>query len=372
MRPADTTTVVDCSGVGPGGITRVLTEVTRHWPAGGRLRLVAVPPVWEPPADSAAYVDVVSRQSGDRARAVASATTTLRKVTNGVRDDASTVLSLSPSMAILGSQLPVVTVVHDLAFKLWPHDLSAAVRQYRRASYGTAINRSRRLLCVSARTQHDLLGLYGVPEERTVVWHPGSDVRLVSDGPPAQVLAGTGGRPYLVVAGHAPHKGVELAVGALPHLPGHVLVVLTGGQRVERFEAVVAASPAADRVLLLDRLSDDDYATTIAGAAAFLMPSHFEGYGLPAAEALRLGTPTVISPDPALHEATDGQAVRMTTWTETALVRAVAEATGGPRPTPGAAGRSWREAARHLAHLLALGPDPGVRASTPHPIGKQV
>ncbi|MGS2616533.1 glycosyltransferase [Micromonospora sp. LZ34] len=370
MRPADATTVIDCSGVGPGGITRVLTEITRHWPGGGRLRLVAVPPGWEPPGGTAVDVEVVSQQAGDRARAVASATTTLRKVTNGVRDDSTTVLSLSPSMAILGSQLAVVTVVHDVAFKLWPRDLSATVRQYRRASYGTAINRSRRLLCVSARTRHDLLGLYGVPEERTVVWHPGSDVRLVAGGPPARVLAGTGGRPYLVVAGHAPHKGVELAVGALPDLPGHALVVLTGGQRVERFEEAVAASPAADRVLLLDRLSDEDYAATIAGAAAFLMPSHFEGYGLPAAEALRLGTPTVISPDPALYEATDGRAVRMTTWTAAALVRAVSEATGGPRPAAGTTGRSWREATLHLADLLAA--DPTLPAPATPSIGRQV
>jgi glycosyltransferase involved in cell wall biosynthesis len=372
MRVADADTVVDCSGVGPGGITRVLTEVTRHWPAGAGLRLVAVPPTWEPPADSAASVDVVSRQGGDRARAIASATSVLRKVTGAARGTAGPpVLSLSPSMAVIGSQLPVVTVVHDLAFKLWPHDLSAAVRQYRRASYGTGISRSRRLVCVSARTRHDLLGLYGVPEERTVVWHPGSDVRPVTGGPPAEVRAGTHGRPYLVVAGHAALKGVELAVAAMPQLPDLALVVLTGGQRIAAFESAVAASPAADRVLLLDRLSDDDYAATIAGATAFLMPSHFEGYGLPAAEALRLGTPTVISPDPALHEATDGQAVRMTTWTAAALARAVQQAVQGPRPTAGRTGRSWREATTHLAELLAAESEPVGPAPVAHPLGRQ-
>ncbi|NYH45268.1 glycosyltransferase involved in cell wall biosynthesis [Micromonospora jinlongensis] len=362
MRPAEPTTVVDCSGVGPGGITRVLTEITRHWPS-GRLRLVAVPSGWDPPAGSAADVDVVSRQAGDRARTVAAATNALRKVTARAKAGLVTVLSLSPSVAVVGSRLPVTTVVHDLAFRLWPHGLPTAVRQYRRASYGTAIKRSRRLLCVSARTRHDLLGLYGVPEHRTVVWHPGSDLHVAPGGPQAQVRAATAGRPYLVVAGHAAHKGVELAVEALPDIPGHVLAVLTSGQRIERFEAAVAASPAADRVLLLDQLSDDDYAATIAGAAAFLMPSHFEGYGLPAAEALRLGTPTVISPDPALHEATDGRAVRMTTWTASAVVRAVTEATGAPRPPVGATGRSWREATLHLADLLAA--DNGHDLQTP-------
>ncbi|MFC4021491.1 glycosyltransferase [Micromonospora sp. GCM10011542] len=370
MRPADT--IVDCSGVGPGGITRVLSEVVRHWPAGQRLRLVAVPPSWEPPTGSGAEVTVVSRQAPDRARAVASATTALRRVTGEARQEAAgaQVLSLSPSVALVGSQLPVTTVVHDLAFRLWPHDLSTSVRQYRRASYATAINRSRHLLCVSARTRHDLLGLYGVPEERSTVWYPGSDVHVAPGALPPELSARTGGvLPYLLVAGHAAHKGVELAVEALADLPDHVLAVLTGGQRITRFADAVAASPAADRVLLLDRLSDADYAATVAGAAAFLMPSHFEGYGLPAAEALRLGTPTVISPDPALLEATDGRAVRMTTWTASALVRAVREAIGGTRPAAGAAGRSWREATAHLAELLATDLDADARvASQP---GKQ-
>lgn len=369
MRPTET--IVDCSGVGPGGISRVLTEVVRYWPAGQRLRLVAVPPSWETPAESGADVAIVSRQAGDRARAVASATAALRRATAEARqgEAGARVLSLSPSVALVGSQLPVTTVVHDLAFRLWPHDLPTSVRQYRRASYATAINRSRQLLCVSARTRHDLLGLYGVPEELSTVWYPGSDVHVVPGSLAPEIAARTGGvLPYLLVAGHAAHKGVEIAVEALADIPGHVLAVLTGGQRIARFADAVAASPAADRVVLLDRLSDADYAATVAGAAAFLMPSHFEGYGLPAAEALRLGTPTVISPDPALLEATDGRAVRMTAWTATALVRAVAEALAAPRPQPGVAGRSWRDATAHLAELLATNHDARVVSQ---PTGKQ-
>jgi glycosyltransferase involved in cell wall biosynthesis len=104
--------------------------------------------------------------------------------------------------------------------------------------------------------------------------------------------------------------------------------------------------------VLLGRLSEAAYAATLAGAAAFLMPSHFEGYGLPAAEALRLGTPTVISPDPALHEATGGAAIRMVTWTAPALVDAIEQALKAPAPTL-APGRTWRAATEDLAERMA-------------------
>lgn len=340
--PPDRPTVIDCSGVGAGGIRRVLTEVVRHWPAGHGLRLVAVPESWQVPG-TAAEVAVLSRQGGGRERTIAAATNALRKATGtGGR-----VLSLSPSLAIVGSRRPVTTIVHDLAFKLWPHGLSRSVLHYRRVSYAAAINRSERLLCVSARTRHDLLGLYGSGGDRTQVWHPGSDL-----AEPGELPGPLAGRPgdCLVVAGHAEHKGVELAIEALAELPAYTLAVLTGGNRIARFAAAAAASPAAGRIVFLDRLTEAEYAATIAHAAGFLMPSHFEGYGLPAAEALRLGTPTVISPDPALHEATGGAAVRMVSWTAAALAAAVGELS---RPTAATAGRSWRSATADLVERLA-------------------
>jgi glycosyltransferase involved in cell wall biosynthesis len=199
--------------------------------------------------------------------------------------------------------------------------------------------------------------VYGVPAARTRVWHPGSDLAVAVGRLPDPVLAlRQRGQRYLAVAGHAPHKGVELAIEAVAGDPRYVLVVLTGGQRVAAFEDAAAASPASGRVLFLDRLADAQYAAVLAGAAAFLMPSHFEGYGLPAVEALRLGTPTVISPDPALVEATGGAAIRMDSWTGTALTRALARV---DEPGRGAAppARSWHDATAELFALLHREPD---------------
>jgi glycosyltransferase involved in cell wall biosynthesis len=340
-----TTTILDASGVGPGGITRVLTEVVRHWPGGHRLAVVAAPAGWSPPSD----VDIVSRQRSSRSRTVVAARRDLSRLTSNrglvpadrVRStDGGRVLSLSPSLAIAGSRWPVTTLVHDVAFRLWPDGLSRTVRSYRRASYLGALRDSERILCVSDRTRHDLLGLFGFPYGRSEVWVPGSD--LVGAGgilpaPLAEVHA-RGGQ-YLLVPGHAPHKGVDLALEALPELPWYTLAILMGGRR-ERAEP-------QDRVVRLDQLTDADYVATVAGAAVFLMPSHFEGYGLPAVEALRLGTRTVISPDAALHEATEGRAARMANWTAGALVRAVREAEGGGAPAV-PAGRTWAEATQDL------------------------
>jgi glycosyltransferase involved in cell wall biosynthesis len=340
-----TTTVFDCSGVGAGGITRVLTELVRHWPAGHRIEVVAAPQGWQPPVTDGAEMDIVSYQHASRAKTITFAARKLRQV----RDSGATqVLSLSPSLAIVGTRLPVTTIVHDLAFRLWSVELSSAVRRYRRVSYSVAPRRSGSLVCVSSRTQHDLFGVYGISPNRTSVWTPGSDLNTAIGELPAQLK----GLSYLLVAGHAAQKGVELAIEALPAMPGLHLAVLTGGVHIEKFPTTAASAGVADRVIFLGRLSDAEYAAAVNNADVFLMPSHFEGYGLPAVEAIRLGTPTVISPDPALYEATGAAAARMTTWTAAALVRAVVEARRGD-PLPSApVGRSWSEATVHLFDLL--------------------
>ncbi|MFV2016921.1 glycosyltransferase [Micromonospora sp. LOL_023] len=323
MRSGDRrVTVLDASGVGPGGITRMLQELVRHWPAEHDLRLVAAPVEFTGPAEI-----VVSRQSGGRSATIATAFAALRRERHG------RVLSLSPSVAAVGARLPVTTIVHDLAFRLWPQGLSRSVVAYRGLSYATALRRSAGLLCVSGRTRHDLLGLYGAAGERATVWHPGSDLAAVGVAPPLPA-------DYVVVAGHAPHKGVELAIEAIRVFPRYTLVVLTGGTR--HFHDATGAT------VFLDRLDDAAYAATVAGAAAFVMPSHFEGFGLPAAEALALGTPTIVSPDPALHEATAGAAIRMRSWSVEALVEALGRI---EKPGPVTV-RTWREATVDLVERL--------------------
>ncbi len=346
-----TINVLDCSGVGGGGISRVLTELVRHWPAAETLDLIAVPDGWEVPTDTGTTVHVTSRQTGGRERTITAAAAALRRAT-GEPASATRVLSLSPSLAIVGSRLPVTTIVHDLAFRLWPHGLSKAVLQYRRVSYATAISRSAHLFCVSARTQHDLFGHYDVARGRTTVWQPGSDLVVPGTLPPALEAVRNTGDGYLLVAGHAAHKGVELAIEAIAALPRHTLAVLTGGNRIAAYEQAADTYGVRDRIVFLDRLAESEYAAALAHATAFLMPSHFEGFGLPAAEALQLGTPTVISPDPALHEATGGAAIRMASWTAAALVHAVAEVRSF-RPPDSIPPRTWAVATRELVDRLA-------------------
>ncbi|MBI3694246.1 MAG: glycosyltransferase family 4 protein [Acidobacteria bacterium] len=72
-------------------------------------------------------------------------------------------------------------------------------------------------------------------------------------------------------------------------------------------------------------LPDAEVAALMSGAALFVYPSLYEGFGLPVLEAMQAGAPVLISADPALREVAGDAAVAVDTDSTTALTRAIVE-----------------------------------------------
>ena len=106
-------------------------------------------------------------------------------------------------------------------------------------------------------------------------------------------------------------------------------------------------------LVLTGLLPDADVAALMAGAALFVYPSLYEGFGLPVLEAMQTGTPVVISRDPALVEVAAGAAVTAAAESAAELARAIVDLMGDParrrelgeRGMRRAADFSWRQTA---------------------------
>ncbi len=90
--------------------------------------------------------------------------------------------------------------------------------------------------------------------------------------------------------------------------------------------------------------SDETLAALYSGAAAVVIPSLAEGFGLPAVEAAACGAPLVLSDLPAHHETMNGSALYFEPTDREALVRRLREILAEPRDL----GERARQAVRHL------------------------
>jgi len=131
-------------------------------------------------------------------------------------------------------------------------------------------------------------------------------VRVAPTAAGGAALAG-GPRYVLAVGTVEPRKDLPTLVAAFDALAADdpdVRLVIAGadGWGAEALTAAVAAAGHRDRIVRLGRVDEVERAALVAEAAVFAYPSLYEGFGLPALEAMAAGTPVVTTRAGALVE----------------------------------------------------------------------
>jgi glycosyltransferase involved in cell wall biosynthesis len=196
----------------------------------------------------------------------------------------------------LACPCPAVVTVHDLSFERDPALMGRADRLVFRTVVPRAARAAARVLAVSERTRRDLVELYDVPPERIVVTPNGVDRAFTPNG------ADPDG--YLLFVGAIQARKRPLVAAEAAARLGRRLVVV--GPEKEPGLAQELRRRGADLRGYVDK---ESLAGLYRGAAALLLPSRYEGFGLPVLEAMACGTPVVVAPEPALQEVARDAAV---------------------------------------------------------------
>ena len=272
-------------------------------------------------------------------------------------------LVLSPANVAPLAARGNVVIIHDTAPFRDPSWYGRAYGAWHRALLPRVARRARLVIAPSEHVRSELAELFRLPTERVVAIAPGVDPSFAAAGDPAPLLRRLGlDRPYVLAVGtDSPRKNLGLLDAIAPMLEADGLgVVIAGSSR--RYMPTTSGGAGGRR---LGYVPDRDLPELYAGAAAFAMPSLYEGFGLPCVEAMAAGTPVVAADRGALPEACAGAALLADPADPDAFAAALLRAAGPERDrlvTAGrerAAGLTWQRTTeavdRALEPLLATG-----------------
>jgi glycosyltransferase involved in cell wall biosynthesis len=218
---------------------------------------------------------------------------------------------LVPSVPV-PTRLPVVGTIHDLTPLTLPGCFDLRTRWLVGRSLRQLARQARRIITVSERTRRDACALLGLPPERVVAIQLGLPRDARRQGEPAIRRArerfGLGQDPYVLFVGEVTRRKNPLALveafARLAHELPTCQLVFAGspGLGADAVRRRVTELRLQSRARLLGHVERETLLGLFSGAAVVALPSLYEGFGIPALEAMACGAPVVVSDGGALPE----------------------------------------------------------------------
>jgi len=212
---------------------------------------------------------------------------------------------------------PFIVTVHDVVRMCFPLNKESLGERLGLRLDALGLKKARHIIAVSEHTRQDMIEYLGIKEDKISVIYNGIDHNIFKP-------VSTGRRPpfpYLLYVGsERPRKNFNGLLAAFAILkaedgvyPDLKLVKVGISGRSDIFRQVTLREAARlglqDAVVFTEYISDDKLAAYYSSALALVIPSFYEGFGLPLVEAMACGCPVIAANCSSLPEVASGAAL---------------------------------------------------------------
>jgi len=274
----------------------------------------------------------------------------------------------------LPQRIPAAVTVYDLVPFLFPQTMQLSNYLVTRFLLPPSLARAQRIMVISESAAADVRRVLGISPDRISVVTPGVragfEVRdpLEARHRIAERLDVDAGRPYLLTVGTVePRKNLITLVKALASLPRatrarfSLLVAGAPGWKASALHGLARPLVREGTLRFLGFVSQEDLPWLYAGAAMFLFPSLYEGFGIPVIEAMASGVPVLGSDIPVMREVTRNAAAFVAPTAADDWAKAIVDLLDDPprqaemraQGLAQAAGYSFEQSAHRLLDVFA-------------------
>lgn len=221
------------------------------------------------------------------------------------------VFSPMQTMGSGGRKFKLILTLHDLIYyrhRTPPPQLNAVIRVGWRAYHMTyapqrlTLNQADKIATVSRTSKADILATRLTRRPIVVIPNAAQDLKTHLD---TEIKNSNKPRNLVYMGSFMKYKNVEALIAGMEFLPGYKLHLLSRISPSRKTE-LKGCIPKGAEVIFHGGVSDEEYAKILADSAVLVSASRDEGYGLPLAEALKLGIPAVVS-DLEIHREVAGR-----------------------------------------------------------------
>lgn len=222
-------------------------------------------------------------------------------------------LFVSPDgFASLSTDVPTVAVIHDLNFHHHPQDMPFLIRRYYNRFFPRYARKAKTIATVSEYSKQDIVNLYGEPPEKIMVTYcaTGEGFRPLPEEEKQKVRQDvSGGDPYYLSVGALhPRKNLVRLIEAFEHFKtrtGAPTKLVLAGPPLFKTKNIFQARRKIrhkNDVIFAGSVSEEQLRKLYGGAHALMFVSYFEGFGIPALEAMSCDVPVVAGNQTSLPE----------------------------------------------------------------------